>query len=165
MMKMFLPWQVVFHVDRIGYEWELLLSTAGTWDPVQRVLHLRNYGERVIGFESTSSSKAGCWYTLSGAAHINFFTLTRQTLDIYMNEVILGKPKVKHMDFQWWFLHNDVTAALISQQLSNDEYAETSNRVPILPPAQFWQKCFFLFINFFGVSTARQDITWVGAFG
>lgn len=73
--------------DRIDFPGEVLHSTAGDWDPLQRKLHLTNYAERIWGFESTSSVKLDCWFAFSGAAHMNFFTTFEATLDIYMNEV------------------------------------------------------------------------------
>lgn len=78
---------LVLH-DRIGYAGEVLHSTAGKWDPVQRRLTITNYAPRIWGFESTSSVKEGCWYPFTGASHANFFVTFEATLDVFMNEVM-----------------------------------------------------------------------------
>lgn len=84
-----------------GYAWELLLSSAGAWDPVQRVLHLTCAAERTIGFESSTSVRKGCWYTESAAAHMNFFAFAGTTMDIYMNEVRDSKFQSQKFEKGW----------------------------------------------------------------
>eukprot|EP00884_Botryococcus_braunii_P004156 jgi/Botrbrau1/13741/Bobra.0356s0017.1 len=78
--------QGVWWLRGIDFPGEVLHSTAGDWDPVQRKLHITNYAERIWGFESTSSVIEDCWFAFSGASHMNFFTTFEATLDIYMNE-------------------------------------------------------------------------------
>lgn len=71
----------------IGYEAEVLHSTAGDWDPVERKLRIYIYGERIWGFEDTTTVVQDCALPFSGASHVNFQTSFETTLDIYMNEV------------------------------------------------------------------------------
>eukprot|EP00884_Botryococcus_braunii_P013961 jgi/Botrbrau1/22566/Bobra.176_1s0002.1 len=78
--------QGVWWLRDIGYEAEVLHSTAGDWDPVQRKLRIYIYGERIWGFESSDSVVEDCALPFSGASHVNFQTSFETTLDIYMNE-------------------------------------------------------------------------------
>lgn len=73
---------------RYGYLGEVLHSTAGKWDPIQRRLTVTTFADRVWGFESTSSVTKGCWLSFSGASHANFYSAFEATLDFFMNEVM-----------------------------------------------------------------------------
>eukprot|EP00884_Botryococcus_braunii_P003062 jgi/Botrbrau1/12757/Bobra.67_1s0116.1 len=65
---------------------EEIVTTSGTWDPVQRLLRVVNHNPGQWGYYDTSSIWKGSYFTFSGAAHLNFFVTMESVLNIYMNE-------------------------------------------------------------------------------